>query len=243
LFDIFSWGILASRNTFDKSKVKNQQYNERGNYMKVLALNGSPKKEGNTYQALKIVTNELEKEGIETEIIHVGNKSIRGCIACNQCVKNKNEKCVLPGDEVNEWIQKMKEADGIILGSPVHYSSMGATMKAFLDRAFYVTSVNDGMLRHKVGASVVAVRRAGGVPTFNQLNNYINYSEMLMPTSNYWNVINGTNPGEALQDEEGVQIMRVLGSNMAWLMKLVENGKAKVTEPEREDKIFMNFIR
>jgi multimeric flavodoxin WrbA len=211
--------------------------------MKVLAFNGSPKKEGNTYHALTIVLNELEKEGIETEIIHVGNKSIRGCIACNQCVKNKNEQCTLPSDEVNEWIQKMKEADGIILGSPVHYSSMGATMKAFLDRAFYVTSVNDGMLRHKVGASVVAVRRAGGVPTFNQLNNYINYSEMLMPTSNYWNVINGTSPGEALQDEEGVQIMRVLGTNMAWLMKLVENGKRTVTEPKREDKIFTNFIR
>lgn len=211
--------------------------------MKVLAFNGSPKKEGNTYHAIKIVLDALEKEGIDTEIIHVGNKSIRGCIACNQCVKNKNEKCVLPDDEVNEWIQKMKEADGIVLGSPVHYSSMGATMKAFLDRVFYVTSVNDGMLRHKVGASVVAVRRAGGVPTFNQLNNYINYSEMLMPTSNYWNVINGTSPGEALQDAEGVQIMRVLGTNMAWLMKLVENGKSKVTEPKREDKIFTNFIR
>jgi multimeric flavodoxin WrbA len=211
--------------------------------MKVVAFNGSPNKEGNTYHAIKLVANELEKEGIKTEIIHVGNKSIRGCIACNQCVKNKNEKCVLPGNEVNEWIQKMKEADGIILGSPVHYSALGATMKSFLDRAFYVTSVNGGMLRHKVGASVVAVRRSGGVPTFNQLNNYINYSEMLMPTSNYWNVIHGTRPGEALQDEEGVQIMRVLGKNMAWLMKLVENGKGKVTEPEREKKIFMNFIR
>jgi len=211
--------------------------------MKVVAFNGSPNKEGNTYHAIKIVLNELEKEGIETEIIHVGNKSIRGCIACNQCAKKKNEKCVLPGDEVNEWIQKLKSADGIILGSPVHYSSMGGTMKSFLDRAFYVAGNNGGMLRHKVGASVVAVRRAGGIPTFNQLNSFINYSEMLMPTSNYWNVVNGTSPGEALQDEEGVQIMRVLGKNMAWLMKLVENGKENVKAPEREDKIFMNFIR
>ena len=211
--------------------------------MKVVAFNGSPNKEGNTYHAIKLVLSELEKEGIETEIIHVGNKSIRGCIACNKCAKNKNEKCVLPGDEVNGWIQKMKEADGIILGSPVHFSSMGGTMKSFLDRAFYVTGNNGGMLRHKVGASVVAVRRAGGIPTFNQLNNYINYSEMLMPTSNYWNVINGTRPGEALQDEEGVQIMRVLGNNMAWLMKLVENGKGKVKAPEKERKILMNFIR
>lgn len=211
--------------------------------MKIVAFNGSPNKEGNTYHAIKIVSSELEKEGIEVEVVHVGNKSIRGCIACGQCVKNKNERCAISNDEVNEWIQKMKEADGIIIGSPVHYSAIGGTMKAFLDRAFYVTSVNNGMLRHKVGASVVAVRRSGGVPTFNQLNNYINYSEMLMPTSNYWNVIHGTRPGEALQDEEGVQIMRVLGKNMAWLMKLVENGKGTVKEPERESKSFTNFIR
>ena len=211
--------------------------------MKVVAFNGSPNKEGNTYQAIKLVVSELENAGIETEIIHVGNKSVRGCMACNQCAKNKNEQCVLPGDQVNDWIQKMKEADGIILGSPVHFSSMGATMKSFLDRAFYVTGVNGGMLRHKVGTSVVAVRRSGGVPTFNQLNNYINYSEMLMPTSNYWNVIHGTRPGEALQDLEGVQIMTVVGKNMAWLMKLVENGRGNVEIPEKQRKTFMNFIR
>ena len=164
--------------------------------MKVVAFNGSPKKEGNTYHGIKMVAEELEKEGIEVEIIHVGNKTIRGCLACNGCARNQDEKCVIK-DEVNEWIQKMKEADGIILGSPVHYASVGATMKAFLDRAFYVTSVNKSMLRHKVGAAVVAVRRSGGIPTFDQLNNYINYSEMLMPTSNYWNVIHGTAPGEA----------------------------------------------
>ncbi|WFD11952.1 flavodoxin family protein [Tepidibacter hydrothermalis] len=211
--------------------------------MKVVAFNGSPKKEGNTYHAIKIVTKELEKENIDIEIIHVGNKSIRGCTACGQCIKNKNEKCVLQGDEVNEWIQKMKEADGIILGSPVYYSSISGTMKAFLDRAFYVTGVNDSILRHKVGASVVAVRRSGGLTTFNELNNYINYSEMVMPNSNYWNVIHGTKPGEALKDEEGVQIMRVLGKNMAWCLKLIENGKGMVDEPKREDKIFTNFIR
>jgi multimeric flavodoxin WrbA len=211
--------------------------------MKAVAFNGSPNKEGNTWHAIRIVASELEREGIETEIVHVGNKVIRGCSACAQCIKNKNEECVLPGDEVNEWIQKMKGADGIILGSPVHYAAMGGTMKAFLDRAFYVTSFNNGMLRHKVGASVVAVRRSGGLPTFDQLNNYLCYSEMLIPTSNYWNVIHGTLPGEAVQDEEGVQIMRVLGKNMAWLMKLVENGKEKVVPPEGEKKRFMNFIR
>ena len=148
-----------------------------------------------------------------------------------------------PGDEVNEWIQKMKQADGIIFGSPVHYAAMAGTMKSFMDRAFYVTGVNNGMLRHKVGAAVVAVRRSGGLPTCDQLNNFINYSEMLIPTSNYWNVIHGARPGEVLQDEEGMQIMRVLGKNMAWLMKLVENGKGAVAEPERESKFYMNFIR
>jgi multimeric flavodoxin WrbA len=211
--------------------------------MKVIAFNGSPKKEGNTWHAISMVTAELEKENIETEIIHVGNKAIRGCSACAQCVKNKNEQCVQSGDDVNEWIQKMKLADGIIFGSPVHYAAMAGTMKSFMDRAFYVAGVNDGMLRHKVGAVVVAVRRSGGLPTFDQLNNFINYSEMLIPTSNYWNVIHGARPGEVTQDEEGVQIMRVLGRNMAWLLKLIENGRTTVAEPARENKIYMNFIR
>jgi multimeric flavodoxin WrbA len=210
--------------------------------MKVVAFNGSPNKEGNTWQALKMVTAELEQQGIETEIVHVGNKTIRGCTACYQCVKKKNEQCVLPGDEVNEWIQKMKHADGIILGSPVHFSAIGGTMKSFLDRAFFVTSVNDSMLRHKVGTAVVAVRRSGGLPTFDQLNNFLNYAEMLLPASNYWNVIHGRIPGEVSQDTEGVQIMRVLGKNMAWLMKLVEHGNEAITPPEREAKTYFNFI-
>lgn len=185
----------------------------------------------------------MEKNNIEVEIIHVGNKVIRGCLACGGCSRNLNERCVIENDQVNEWIQKMKEADGIILGSPVYYSAIAGTMKSFLDRAFYVTSVNGGMLRHKVGASVVAVRRSGGVPVFDQLNNYINYSEMLMPTSNYWNVVYGTQPGEATRDEEGMQIMSVLGKNMSWLMKLVDFGKEHIEENQREDKKYMNFIR
>jgi len=209
--------------------------------MKVVAFNGSPRKEGNTYHAIKMVVDELEKEGIEVEIIHVGNKTIKGCLACGACSRNKNEKCITENDEVNEWIQKMKEADGILLGSPVHYSAISGTMKSFLDRAFYVA--NAGLFKNKVGASVVAVRRSGGVTTFNQLNNYINYAEMLMPSSNYWNVIHGTKPGDAMEDEEGKQIMRVLGKNMAYLLKLVQNGKGTVEAPEREKKVFTNFIR
>ncbi len=211
--------------------------------MKVAAFNGSPNKEGNTWHAIRMVAVELEKEGIDVEIVNVGNKAVRGCSACGHCVKNKNEQCVLPGDEVNEWIQKMKHADGIIFGSPVHYAAMGGTMKSFMDRAFYVAGVNNGMLRHKVGAAVVAVRRSGGLPAFDQLNNFLLYSEMLIPTSNYWNVIHGRTPGEVTQDMEGAQIMRVLGKNMAWLMKLVEQGKAAaIAPPEREAKIYMNFI-
>ncbi|WP_020677129.1 flavodoxin family protein [Geopsychrobacter electrodiphilus] len=210
--------------------------------MKVLAFNGSPRREGNTCLAISLVTAELEAEGIETEVIQVGSKVIRGCTACGKCRENKDERCVLPGDDVNTWIQKMKAADGILLGSPVHFAGMSGAMKSFLDRAFYVSGSNGNLLRHKVGAAVVAVRRSGGLPTFEQLNNFLLYSEMLLPTSNYWNVIHGTQPGEAAQDLEGVQIMRVLGRNMAWLMKLVENGKGKVVPPAKEAKAFMSFI-
>lgn len=211
--------------------------------MKVVAINGSPHKEGNTWHALKLVTKVLEQESIETEIINIGNKEIRGCIACNRCLVKRNEQCVLPGDEVNNCIQKMKEADGILLGSPVHYSAMSATMKSFLDRAFYVAGSNNGLFRHKVGASVVAVRRSGGVATFDQLNNFLIYSEMVIPASNYWNVIHGTSPGEALKDEEGVQIMQVLGKNMAWLLKVIEHSKGIIPAPEKEKKVYTNFIR
>lgn len=211
--------------------------------MKVVAFNGSPRKEGNTYQAIKIVTGELEKAGIETEIIHVGHKAIRGCIACGKCIENRDEKCSFTGDDGNEWIQKIKSADGVIFGSPVYYAGVNGTMKAFLDRAFYVANANGGLFRHKVGAAVVALRRSGGVSTFDQLNHYLAFSEMLIPSANYWNVIHGTLPGEALQDEEGLQIMRVLGKNMAWLLKLVEKGRGVVEEPAMEPKTKMNFIR
>lgn len=210
--------------------------------MKVVAFNGSPRKNGNTYHAIKIVAEELRKENIKVEIIQVGNKKIRGCIACYKCVKTKNEKCSI-NDEVNDWIQKIKESDGIILGSPVYFSGIAGTFKCFLDRAFLVASVNDGMFRHKVGVAVVADRRSGGVTTFDQLLHYLHYAEMIVPSSNYWNVIYGMNPGEVLKDEEGMQIMRILGKNMAWTLKLIENGKDKIINPEREPKIFTNFIR
>lgn len=211
--------------------------------MRVVAFNGSPRNQGNTYHAIKVVFDELEKEGIETEIINVGSKNIRGCLACYKCKVNQDEKCAQTGDEVNDWIQKMKQADGIIIGSPTHFASVGGTMTSFLDRAFFVASSNNRLFRHKTGAAVVAVRRSGGISALDQLNRYILYSEMFMPASNYWNVIHGTMPGEVLQDEEGVQIMRVLGKNMALLMKSLELGKGAVKAPEFEDKITTNFIR
>ncbi|MBF9015733.1 MULTISPECIES: flavodoxin family protein [unclassified Oceanispirochaeta] len=211
--------------------------------MKVIAINGSPKKDGNTAQAMKLVCDELEAAGIETEIICIGNKLIRGCMGCGKCFKNRDEKCIFGEDGVNDIIQKMKDADGILLGSPVHYSGVSGAMKSFLDRAFYVSDANRGLFARKVGASVAAVRRSGGITTIDQLNRYLSYSEMLISSSNYWTVIHGTMPGEVLQDEEGIQIVRILGKNMAWLLNLVENGKGAVTAPEMEKKTMTNFIR
>ena len=211
--------------------------------MKVVGFNGSPRIGGNTECALNTVFAELAKAGIETEMIHVGKEKVRGCLACYTCAKKKNEKCAIEDDPVNEWIQKMKEADGIILGSPVHFSGVAGTMKSFLDRAFFVGSANGGLYRHKVGASVAAVRRSGGLPTVNTLNHYITYSEMIMATSNYWNVAHGTMPGDMEQDGEGKQIMEVLGRNMAWIMKTMEYGKKEIPAPEKVAKTMTNFIR
>lgn len=211
--------------------------------MKVVAFNGSPHKAGNTDRALRLVLAPLQEAGVETETVHVGGESIAACTACGMCAKNRNEQCVLPGDSVNEWIQRMKEADGLLLGSPVHYVGMSAAMKAFLDRAFYVAGNNGGLFRHKVGAAVTAVRRSGGIPTWEAMNRYIQYSEMIQPGANYWNVIHGARPDEVMQDEEGKQILRVLGKNMAWLLQIMEEGKKKHPAPEREKKIATNFIR
>lgn len=209
--------------------------------MKVVAFNGSFKAKGNTFQALQMVGAELEKEGIEFEVVHVGDKALKGCMGCNACARNQDNKCII-NDGVNEWIQKMIEADGIIFGTPVHFAGMGGILKTFMDRAFYVAS-RMGFLRHKVGASLAVVRRAGGLPAIHEMNTYITYAEMVMPSSNYWNVVYGAAPGEVELDEEGKQIMRVLGQNMAWLMKLKEAGKDIVSEPVGENKIYTNFIR
>ncbi|MDR3260264.1 MAG: flavodoxin family protein [Tannerella sp.] len=209
--------------------------------MKVVAIKGSPRKNGNTAFALEVVGNVFREEGIDFEIIDIGGKRIHGCIACNACFENQNGKCAITTDALNDALLKMKEADGIILASPVYYSGIAGTMKCFLDRSFYVAAANGGWFRHKVGASVVAVRRTGGSMTFNSLNHYLSISEMLLPSSNYWNVIHGLEPGDAARDEEGVQIMKVLGENMVWMLKMRELTKA--LEPAPAEKVFTNFIR
>jgi multimeric flavodoxin WrbA len=211
--------------------------------MKVIAINGSPKKEGNTYHALRMVGDELIAGGIGFEILHIGHKMIHGCTACGKCAINKDEKCIIKTDELNQWIQRVKEADGIIIGAPVYYAGIPGTMKSFLDRLFYVAGSNGGLFRQKVAAAVVAVRRTGGSVTFDSLNHYLNNGELIIATSNYWNVIHGRNPGEVAQDAEGVQVMRVLGKNMSWLLKMKEATADTIEPPLKEIKEQTNFIR
>lgn len=211
--------------------------------MKVVVINGSPKEKGNTGLALEKAVQALEGAGVSCAVLHVGNQPIRGCIACGQCGKNQDERCAQKDDKVNDWIQVMKEADGILVGTPVYYSGMAGTLKCFLDRAFFVAGANGGMFRHKVGAGVAVARRSGGTATFDQLNKYFLISEMVVPGSNYWNVGHGGKPGDISQDEEAMQIMEILGENMAWLIQSLYAAKDRVEEPQRKKKIATNFVR
>ena len=205
--------------------------------MKVLLINGSPRANGNTYVALNEMSKVLNEEGIETESIHVGNKPIRGCVACGYCFKNG--KCAFD-DIVNEVSDKFNRCDGIVVGSPVYYASANATLIAFLDRLFYSTKFDKSM---KVGAAVAAARRGGLTATTDELNKYFAISGMPIASGQYWNGIHGRMPGEALNDEEGLQMMRTLAKNMAFLIKSISLGKGKYGLPEKETKIMTNFIR
>lgn len=205
--------------------------------MKVLLINGSPNAKGCTYTALEEVSKTLNQEGIETEIIHVGNKDIRGCIACRKC--KTNGKCVF-NDIVNEVAPKFNECDGIIIGSPVYYASANGTLISFIDRLFYSMSADKTM---KVGAAVVSCRRGGNTSTFDELNKYFTISGMPVVSSQYWNMVHGNSPEEVKQDLEGMQTMRTLGKNMAFLMKSIQLGKEQFGLPEKESHIFTNFIR
>ncbi len=210
--------------------------------MKVIGINGSPKKEGNTSILIKTVFEELEKEGIETEIINIGSKPISGCLACGKCRENMDNKCVIKNDIVNKALEKAKDADGIILGSPVYFADVSSQMKAFIDRFGMVGLVN-GILKRKVGASVVAVRRAGALPAFHSMNSLFTISEMMTVGSTYWNMGYGRTPGEVNKDEEGLQTMRNLGKNMVWLLKSIENSKGEIKEPDTVREVMTSFIR
>ncbi len=191
--------------------------------MKVVAFNGSARKDGNTAILIKTVFKELEKEGIECEMLQLAGKKIHGCFACYKCFENKDKQCSVKNDFANECIEKMLDADGIILASPTYFSNVSTEIKALIDRAGLVAKANDDMLKRKVGASVVAVRRAGSLHVFNSLNHFFFISQMIVPGSSYWNLGIGYQKGEVEKDSEGIATMETLGENMAWLLKKIHD--------------------
>lgn len=206
--------------------------------MKVILVNGSPHKNGCTYTALSEIAETLTNEGIKAEIFWVGNKPISGCIACKGCFKTG--KCVID-DTVNEFIEKAKEADGFIFGSPVHYAGASGAITSFMDRAFYHKA---GLYQGKPAAAIASCRRGGASATFDQLNKYFTICSMPVVSSQYWNMVHGNTPNEVKQDLEGLQTMRTLGRNMAWMLKCIEAGKKSgIHFPEHEEKVATNFIR
>ena len=189
--------------------------------MKVIAFNGSGRKDGNTALLLNTVLNELSKEGIETELIQLAGKAPQGCISCYKCFENKDQKCAVTTDNLNEYLAKMIKADGILLGSPVYFTDVTAGIKAVIERCGMVSIANEGLFKRKVGAAVVAVRRAGAVRTFDTLNHLFLHGQMIIAGSTYWNVGIGRDPGQVKEDGEGIQTMQTLGKNMAWLLKKI----------------------
>lgn len=206
--------------------------------MKALLVNGSPRPKGCTFTALSELAKTLEENGIETEIIQIGNKNIRGCIACRKCHSTGSGKCIFD-DIVNEVASKFAEADAFVIGSPVYFASPAGGAVAFLDRLFFSTLNVDKTM--KVGATVVSCRRGGNTATFDMLNKYFTMTGMAVVSSQYWNMVYGGSPEEVLQDEEGLQTMRTLGRNMAFLMKSIQLGKQQMGLPEKEQQVFTNF--
>jgi multimeric flavodoxin WrbA len=207
--------------------------------MNVLLINGSPHKDGCTFTALSEVAEQLENQGIETQIFHIGTKAIRGCIACGKCEESGH--CTYLDDPVNECIDLMKQADGIVIGSPVYYASPNGSLLALLDRIFYASSDE---FAYKPGAAIVSCRRGGAASAFDILNKYFTISNMPVVSSQYWNEVHGHTPDEVKQDLEGLQIMRTLGRNMAWLLKCIDVAKEAIPYPEKEAvRQRTNFIR
>lgn len=189
--------------------------------MKVVAFNGSARKNGNTAILLQLVLGELRQEGIGTEMIQLAGKNIHGCLACRKCFASKDGRCAQKSDDGNDLIDKMIAADGILLGSPTYVTDVSPEIKALIDRACMVTRANGGLLRRKVGAGIIAVRRAGAMHAFDTLNHFFLISQMIVPGSSYWNIGIGREKGEVKKDAEGVETMKVLGRNMAWLLKKI----------------------
>jgi multimeric flavodoxin WrbA len=187
--------------------------------MKVLAINGSARKDGNTAIMLRTALAPIEAEGIETELVQLHGKAIQGCIACMKCWEKKDGHCAIKKDMLNEIIDKMVAADGIIMGSPTYFANVSTNIKSIIDRAGMVALANDAMLARKVGAAVVAVRRGGAIHVFNSINHFYFINQMVVPGSSYWNLGQGLNPGDVEKDEEGVLTMQNLGKNMAWVLK------------------------
>jgi multimeric flavodoxin WrbA len=187
--------------------------------MKIVAFNGSPRRKGNTEILIQEMFSIFEKEGIETEMVPLGNKTVHGCTACGKCKEIQNKKCHIKNEHLNFCIGKMIEADGIIIGSPVYFADVTTEVKALIDVAGYVTRANGHLLKRKVGAGVIAVRRGGALHTFESLNNFFLINQMIVPGSSYWNFAFGRNPGDVLHDEEGMQTIKTLAENMAWLLK------------------------
>jgi len=192
---------------------------KKAKILKVVAFNGSPRKDGNTCRLLRHVFAALEKHGVQTELVQLGGKAIHGCTACMRCFKNQDGRCVLTGDPVNACIAKMRAADGIILASPTYFADITPELKALIDRAGFVAGANDNFLRRKVGAAVIAVRRGGAIHAFDSINHFFLIRQMIVPGSCYWNMGIGRDKGEVEDDAEGVRTMTVLGENMAWLLK------------------------
>jgi multimeric flavodoxin WrbA len=189
--------------------------------MKVVAFNGSARKDGNTAILIKHVFKELEKEGIKTEIVQLAGQKIQGCIACYKCFSAKNRRCAVTEDIVNECIEKMEQAEGIILGSPTYFADCTAHIKALIERAGFVSRANDEMFKRKIGAAVVSVRRSGAIHAFDTLNHFFTIGQMIIVGSSYWNIGVGREIGEVEKDEEGLLTMSILGKNMSWLIKKV----------------------
>ncbi len=187
--------------------------------MKVIAFNGSPRKDGNTATLIDLVLGEIREKGIDTEVYQLGGKNIHGCMACYKCAENLDKRCSVKNDDLNECIEKMIGADGIILGSPTYFADVSAEIKALIDRAGLVAKVNGDMLQRKLGAAVVAVRRAGSVHVFDTINHFFLINQMIVPGSIYWNMAIGRDKGEVESDQEGVMTMKTLGANMAWLLQ------------------------